>query len=128
MKKITLVALAFGALSFASCKKAVTCSCTAETVDSGTNYIKEFVSVGVYQQDQEAYKNATEGETTTLEFDKVSKKFQNENCPKKVVTAESYDNTDTYQTDGTFKADRTGTILDGTKGTRTTTTTCEIKD
>lgn len=126
MKKITLVALAFGALSFASCKKAVTCTCTSETVDSGTSYFLAGL-VAPYSQDSKAYTKATQGEVTTTEFDKVSKKFQNENCPTKTETVESYDNTTSKNSDGTTNSTRGGTLLDGTKGTKTTTKTCEIK-
>lgn len=37
MKKITLLAVAFVAISFASCKKDRTCTCTTTTTSGGTS-------------------------------------------------------------------------------------------
>ena len=57
MKKITLIAVAFIAVSFASCKKAKTCSCT---------YTHNGAAAG----------------TTVTSYDKISSGDANKLCPK----------------------------------------------
>lgn len=56
MKKITIIAVAFVAISFASCKKAITCTCSS----SGTGW----------------------SQTDVTTYDKISKGKQRTVCPK----------------------------------------------
>ncbi len=72
MKKITLVAAAFIAVSFASCSKAKTCSCstTYTTTNSGVSY------------------STTSTDVTS--YDKLSSGDINVMCPK--TTTDTYSN------------------------------------
>ena len=70
MKKITLIAVAFIAVSFASCKKAKTCSCT--TTNSSTN---NSVTVSTSSSDVTSYDKLSSGDVNAL-------------CPK--TTTDSY--------------------------------------
>ena len=65
MKKITLIAVAFIAVSFASCKKAKTCSCTS-----------------------------TNNGTTVTSYDKISSSDANKLCPKQTTSTNSNGNVD----------------------------------
>ncbi len=58
MKKITLFAAAFVAISFASCKKDYTCTCTGSF---GSSYVKKIEGVSK----KAAQANCTSGTTTT---------------------------------------------------------------
>ena len=69
MKKITLIAVAFIAVSFASCSKAKTCTCTS------TN-------------------NGSSGGTTVTSYDKISSGDANKLCPKTTTHTDNNGNID----------------------------------
>ncbi|MBI3520834.1 MAG: hypothetical protein HY062_15965 [Bacteroidetes bacterium] len=70
MKKITLLAVAFTALTFASCKKDRTCTCKTTTTSEITNYTGGGSSTG-------SNFGTTEDKTVMT---KVSKKTAKTNC------------------------------------------------
>ena len=70
MKKITIIAVALIAVSFASCKKAKTCSCS-------TTYTKTNSGISV-----------SSVSTDVTSYDKISKEDANILCPKTSTTTD----------------------------------------
>jgi hypothetical protein len=116
MKKITLLAAAFVAITFASCKKDRTCACTTSTVDSGTDYFTSYnSSTGTTYQDSDPISDV-QTSTDEVSFEKISKKYGREQCATKATSSYDYDYTST-----------SGGFTYGEAGKRTTTQTCELK-
>jgi hypothetical protein len=114
-KKTIVIVAALIAVSFVSCKKNRTCSCTSTTVDDGTTYTTDG-----YSQQSALYSKTSPKNTNEIKYNNISKKYGNEVCQASEIDADNYDNT---ASSTTFW----GTFLTGSKGTKTTTKTCALK-
>ena len=105
MKKIKLLTFALIAITFASCKKDITCTCSISSIDSGIDY--DYVLVGVNTQVQTSEEYSTQNIATRVtSYEKVSGAFGKENCPTLTNYTDPYDNT--YKTSQSLKVGRVG--------------------
>ena len=117
IKNITLLAAAFVAITFASCKKERTCSCLTSMVTSGTSYDYYYDSFsGTYYQTSTPL---SETQTSTQEtlYKKIRKGTGSENCPASSTSSENFD----YTYSGPSN------VIVGDMGKHTNTSTCELK-
>ena len=105
MKKIKLLTFALIAITFASCKKDITCSCSISSVDSGIDYDYATLSNGSQVQTSENYSSQNQA-TSVTSYEKVSGAFGKENCPTLTNYTDPYDNT--YKTSQSLKVGRVG--------------------
>ena len=92
MKKIKLLTFALIAITFASCKKDITCSCSISSVDSGIDYDYATLSNGSQVQTSENYSSQNQA-TSVTSYEKVSGAFGKENCPTGRTVSDPYDYT-----------------------------------
>ena len=105
MKKTKLFTFALIAITFASCKKDMTCSCTTSTVDSGIDYDYIVVGTGTQVQTSEQY-SFENIQTSEISYTKVSGTFAKENCATETISKDPYDNT--YKTSQNLKVGKVG--------------------
>ena len=115
MKKTMIIVAALVAVSFASCKKNRTCTCTSTSTDVGTNYSVDY-STFPPTQTTTPINTSSSGSTQEIKYNKISKKYGNENCAASVIYTDVYDQTNVN-----------AGFTTGSKGTRTYTTTCTLK-
>jgi hypothetical protein len=117
MKKVTFMVAAFAALSLVSCSKERTCACTSTSTESGTYYTDVYdATTGQSEQTSSSYSESDQS-TSETKYTKISKKAGNQSCPESSTSSDPYDNT---------YVDFNG-FTQGSKGTYTYTTTCELK-
>jgi len=117
IKNITLLAAAFVAITFSSCKKDRTCSCVTSMVTSGTSYDYYYDSFsGTYYQTSIPI-SETQSSTKETVYEKIRKGRGTENCPTSSTSSENFD----YTYSGPSN------VIVGDIGKYTNTTTCKLK-
>jgi hypothetical protein len=81
MKKSIIFSAVITVVFFTSCKKNRTCTCTASTTSSGTQYSQGNDSNFNPIQVTTAYSTTTSGGTDVTTFNKISKKDGDQQCP-----------------------------------------------
>ena len=117
MKKVTFLAISFAILSLVSCSKERTCSCTTTETNNGTYYSVEWDAAASQYVQYTNPVNDTDQSSSDVVYDKVSKKFGKQNCPKTNSFVNPYDYTNELAPG----------LLEGGKGQYTYTTSCELE-
>lgn len=114
MKTKTLILTTMVTAFFVSCKKDRVCTCTFSTVDEGTEYYIQNTNQG-----SRPYNSSSPTLTTETKYNRISKKYGNEVCPSNDVSHLYHDDTQVYSI--------TYNVIDGKRGTYTTTKACKLK-
>ena len=110
MKKIKLLTFALIAITFASCKKDITCTCSISSIDSGIDY--SYItqnSIQIQTSQEYSYQDFA---TRVTSYEKVSGAFGKENCPTLTNYTNPYD--ETFKTSQGLKDGRVGQTLNKT--------------
>jgi len=92
MKKTKLLTFALIAITFASCKKDIACTCSISSIDSGIDYYYITQSNGIQVQTSQEYSSQNVA-TKVTSYEKVSGAFGKENCPTLTNYTDPYDET-----------------------------------